>query len=93
MTFWGAFNNIAMNLIEIVHDFIRDYFDKLLMIGLFVALVWIGATSVRDDVKSFVMGEAKTVIGCLISLVTGVRIGRALGATKTTRTIEEKKEE
>mgnify|MGYP001571593401 CR=1 FL=1 len=65
------------HLVELLEDFIRSYFDKILLCGLFAGLVWIGARSTEEAVKEWAMGQANTVIGAIIMLTTGAIIGRS----------------
>lgn len=57
--------------VELVEEFIRAYFDKLLLTAILLLLVYIGAHSSTAEVKSWAMGQANTVIGAIIMLTTG----------------------
>ncbi len=84
------------NLLDLVEDFARAHFDKLLLTAILLLLVWIGASAMADSVKSWAMGQANTVIGAIIMLTTGkviqsVRNGTTSTTTSDTTTSEETK--
>ncbi len=70
------------HLLELIEDFLRAYFDKLLLTAILCLLVWIGARSTVDTVKDWAMGQANTVIGAIIMLTTGKVLSRINGNGK-----------
>ena len=67
------------HFIELIEDFLRAYFDKLLLTAILLLLVWVGANSSVDTVKDWAMGQANTVIGAIIMLTTGKVLSRLTG--------------
>ena len=59
------------HFVDLIEDFLRAYFDKLLLTAVLLLLVWIGANATSADTKTWAMGQANTVIGAIIMLTTG----------------------
>ncbi len=80
------------HLVELLEDFLRAYFDKLLLTVLFLILVGVGFYATVEKVKEWAMGEAGTVIGAIIMLTTGKIIQRVTnGSDKTSVTVKTEK--
>ena len=59
------------HLIDRIEDFARSHFDVLLLTGILLLLVWVGARAGLEKTKEWAMGQANTVIGAIIMLTTG----------------------
>ena len=64
---------------DTVEDFIRAYFDKILLTALFLVLVGIAAQG-PDQLSSWAREQANTVLGAIILLTTGAIIRKVNGA-------------
>ena len=59
------------HFVDLIEDFLRAYFDKLLLTGILGLLVWMGSSHAIEDTRDWAMGQANTVIGAIIMLTTG----------------------
>ena len=62
---------------ELIEDFIRAYFDKLLLTIILMMLIGI-ASQAPEPIAQWAMGQANTVIGAIVMLMTGQVINRKL---------------
>lgn len=65
------------HLFELIEDFIRAYFDKLLLTAILMMLIGIAAQA-PEPIAQWAMGQANTVIGAIVMLMTGQVINRKL---------------
>jgi len=68
-------------------DFLRSHFSELLLTAILVLLVWIGARAGLEKTKEWAMGQANTVIGAIIMLVTREIKNRITGDNETKVTV------
>ena len=73
---------VLHEIFDTIEDFLRSYFDKLLLTAIFIFLVSVIINYDNSPTGTWAQQAAGTILGALVMLITGVRKANGTDAPK-----------